>query len=104
MPVLAPRPTEYPQSKSHQMGEAITPADWSDHQLLRRVLRHDEKAWSELVRRYKSLTYRCITKVIGKYGPCLTSADLDEIYAEVLISLRRDDTRKLRLYDAGRGT
>jgi RNA polymerase sigma-70 factor (ECF subfamily) len=34
----------------------------------------------------------------------LSSADADEIYAEVLVTLVRDDMRKLRLYDARRGT
>ncbi len=101
MPVLAPRST---QSKSHSSRGTIPPRDWSDHQLLRRVLRHDEKAWSELVRRYRALIYRCITKVIGRYGPTLTSADVDEIYADVLFNLLRDDKRKLRLYNPARGT
>jgi len=82
----------------------ITPSQWSDAQLLRLVLRHEEPAWTELVRRYRSLIYRCITKVIGKYGPSLTSADVDEIYADVLFNLLRDDKRKLRLYDPRRGT
>ena len=101
MPVLAPRRA---QSKSHRSRGAIPPHEWSDHQLLRRVLRHDEKAWSELVRRYRSLIYRCITKVIGRYGPTITSADVDEIYADVLFNLLRDDKRKLRLYNPARGT
>ena len=57
-----------------------------------------------MVRRFRSLIYRCITKVIGRYDSVLSSADADEIYAEVMVSLVRDDMRKLRLYDARRGT
>ncbi len=34
----------------------------------------------------------------------MTSADSEEIYAEVLISLLRDDMRKLRMYNPHRGT
>jgi RNA polymerase sigma-70 factor (ECF subfamily) len=101
MPVLAPRSL---QTKAHISSGTIPASEWSDHQLLRRVLRHDEKAWAELVRRYRPLIYRCITKVIGRYGPTLTSADLDEIYADVLFNLLRDDKRKLRLYNPERGT
>ncbi len=102
MPVLAPRNII---SKTHlAIQGSILPRDWSDQQLLRHVLRHDERAWAELVRRYRSLIYRCITKVIGKYGPSITNADLDEIYADVLFSLLRDDKRKLRLYNPERGT
>jgi len=91
MPVLAIRP-------------AASPKDWIDAELLRRVLRNEKAAWIELVRRYRSLIYRCVTKVIGRYDSVLSSADADEIYADVLITLVRDDMRKLRLYDARRGT
>src|SRR5262245_34188797 len=91
MPLLAPRP-------------CASPKEWSDTELLRRTLRQDSRAWGELVRRYRSLIYRCINKVIGRYEAVLSSADADEIYAEVLITLVRDDMRKLRLYDASRGT
>jgi len=92
MPVLARRPP------------ATTPADWTERQLLRRVLRSEERAWAEMLRRYRALIYRCITKVIGKYGPSMTNADVDEIFAEVLLNLLRDDMRKLRLYNPARGT
>lgn len=78
--------------------------DWSDIDLLRVTLRGEEKAWNELVRRFRSLVYRCITKVIGRYDAVLSSADADEIYAEVMMSLWRDDMRKLRAYDPRRGT
>ena len=46
-----------------------TPAQWSERMLLRRVLRSDERAWNELVRRYRSLIFRCITKVTSKFAP-----------------------------------
>jgi RNA polymerase sigma-70 factor (ECF subfamily) len=93
MPVLARR-IETP----------TTPVDWTDRQLLRRVLAHEDRAWTELLRRYRALIYRCITKVIGKLGPSMTSADIDEIFADVLMNLLRDDMRKLRLYNPQRGT
>ena len=93
MHVLARRP------EKHQ-----APSDWTDRQLLRRVLRAEEVAWSELVRRYRSLVFRCITKVTCKYAPMLSNADIDEVYAEVLVSLLRDDIRKLRMYNPNRGT
>jgi RNA polymerase sigma-70 factor (ECF subfamily) len=91
MPVLALRP-------------AACPKDWTDAELLRRVLRAESRAWNELVRRFRSLIYRCVTKVIGRYDSILSSADADEVYAEVMMQLVRDDNRKLRLYDARRGT
>jgi RNA polymerase sigma-70 factor (ECF subfamily) len=80
------------------------PKDWTDTDLLRKVLRSDTRGWNELVRRFRSLVYRCVTKVIGRYDSVLSSADADEVYAEVMVSLVRDDMRKLRLYDSRRGT
>jgi RNA polymerase sigma-70 factor, ECF subfamily len=80
------------------------PSDWTERQLLRRVLGRNDRAWAELIRRYRSLIYRCITKVTVRYAPTLGSADLDEIYGDVLLNLLRDDMRKLRLYNPTRGT
>ncbi|MCX5747886.1 MAG: sigma-70 family RNA polymerase sigma factor [Proteobacteria bacterium] len=80
------------------------PADWSDRELLKSVLRSDGRGWTELVRRYRPLIYRCITKVTLKYSPSLSSADLDEIYADVMMQLVREDMHKLRIYNPARGT
>jgi RNA polymerase sigma-70 factor, ECF subfamily len=80
------------------------PADWTDRELLKRVLRSEARGWSELVRRYRPLIYRCITKVTLKYAPTLGSADLDEIYADVMMQLVREDMHKLRIYNPARGT
>jgi RNA polymerase sigma-70 factor (ECF subfamily) len=80
------------------------PTQWTDRELLTRVLRSEERGWTELVRRYRALVYRCITKVTAKYAPNLSGADIDEVYAEVLMQLLRDDMHKLRLYDPARGT
>ncbi len=91
MPILALRPN-------------LDATTWTDRELLTRVLRNEQKGWSELVRRYRALIYRCITKVTSKYSPNLAGADVDEVYAEVLMQLLRDDMHKLRLYDPARGT
>src|SRR5512141_1086636 len=80
------------------------PADWTDRELLRHVLRSDARGWAELVRRYRPLIYRCSTKVTLKYAPSLGSADLDEIYADVMMQLVREDMHKLRIYNPARGT
>jgi RNA polymerase sigma-70 factor (ECF subfamily) len=83
---------------------AKNPADWTDRDLLKWVLRSDARGWAELVRRFRPLIYRCITKVTLKYAPSLGSADLDEIYADVMMQLVRDDMHKLRIYNPSRGT
>jgi len=91
MALLAPRPI-------------TNPIEWTDRELLARVLRKEERAWNELVRRYRALIYRCITKVTAKYAPYCSNADVDEVFAEVLLALLRDDCHKLRMYDPSRGT
>ena len=83
---------------------AKNPAEWTDRELLKSVLRSDARGWAELVRRYRPLIYRCITKVTLKYAPTLGGADLDEIYADVMMQLVRDDMHKLRIYNPARGT
>ena len=83
---------------------AKNPAEWTDKELLRHVLRSEARGWAELVRRFRPLIYRCITKVTLKYAPSLGNADLDEIYADVMMQLVRDDMHKLRIYNPSRGT
>jgi len=83
---------------------ALPPKDWTDSELLRRTLRNETRAWNELVRRFRSLIFRCVTKVLGRYDSVLSSADADEVYGEVMMTLVRDRMRKLRLYDPRRGT
>lgn len=80
------------------------PVGWTDRELLRFVLRSDARGWAELIRRFRPLIYRCITKVTLKYAPTLGGADLDEIYADVMMQLVRDDMHKLRIYNPARGT
>jgi len=94
MPLLARRP----------VAVEVAPRDWSDTDLLRHVLRQESPAWNEFVRRYRSLIFRCITKVIGRYDAVCSNGDADEIFSEVMVGLLRDDMRKLRLYDPNRGT
>ena len=79
-------------------------SEWTDGQLLKFVLRNDARGWAELIRRFRPLIYRCITKVTLKYSPTLGGADLDEIYADVMMQLVRDDMHKLRIYNPARGT
>jgi len=76
----------------------------TDAALLESVIARDELAWAELVRRYRGLIFRCITKVTSKYASVLSSDDVSEIFADVLVNLVRDDMRKLRAYDPARGS
>ncbi|MDB4968275.1 MAG: polymerase, sigma-24 subunit, subfamily [Myxococcales bacterium] len=75
----------------------------ADGPLLERVLTKDQVAWGELLRRFRGLVFRCITKVSGKYDAVLSNEDVNEIFGDMCFNLLRDDMRKLRAYDPTRG-
>jgi RNA polymerase sigma-70 factor (ECF subfamily) len=75
----------------------------TDDRLLQRVLRKDQVAWNELIRRFRGLVFRCITKVAAKYDAVLSNEDVNEIFGDMCFNLLRDDMRKLRAYDPNRG-
>ncbi len=74
-----------------------------DGPLLEAVLGKDEVAWKELIRRYRALMFRCITRVAAKYDAVLSNEDANEIFGDMCFNLLRDDMRKLRAYDPARG-
>jgi len=76
---------------------------WSDEELLGRALGGEERAWKELLRRFRALIYGCISRLISRHRGHLGSSDADEIYAEVLVALLADDKRRLRAFDPTRG-
>jgi RNA polymerase sigma-70 factor (ECF subfamily) len=75
----------------------------SDQMLLDKVLFRSEPAWQELIRRFRALMFRCITRIAGKYDAVLSSEDANEIFADVCFNLLRDNMRKLRAWDPTRG-
>ena len=72
-------------------------------QLLRRVLRGDERAWVSFCQRHESLIFSCVLRVLRRYNAAFNAEDLADLVAEVWVTLLRDDKRKLRLYDPKRG-
>lgn len=89
---------------SNKLEELQNYAALSDLDLLERVLLPEEIAWRELIRRFRGLIYRCITKVLCKYESVLSNEDINEIFSEVCFNLLRDDMKKLRKYDPNRGS
>ena len=81
----------------------MTHAAASDEALLAAVLARDGAAFGELLRRFRGLLFRCITRITGRYERVLGSEDVDEIYAETCLQLWADDLRRLRAFDAARG-
>lgn len=85
------------------MEATLTNADWTETQLLNRMLLRDGGAWREFHRRYDRLIYRCIHKVTGRFPGVVTSEDVREIYAMFLLSLNKRKMHKLRTFDPERG-
>jgi RNA polymerase sigma-70 factor (ECF subfamily) len=79
-----------------------SPRAWSEAELVRLALVRDARAWGELVRRYRPVVLRCIGQVLRR-SRLTTHTDVEEVYAELMASLWRDDMRKLRLHDPARG-
>jgi RNA polymerase sigma-70 factor (ECF subfamily) len=80
-----------------------TLAALTDAQLLVAVLRRNQPAFAELLRRYRGLMFRCITRITGRYERVLGSEDVEEVFAEVCLALWADDLRRLRAFDPARG-
>ena len=76
----------------------------SDLELRDVVVGKDERAWCELLRRFRSLVFRCINKVAVKHERRLFAEDVNEIFSEVCFNLLRDDMKKLRAWDPARGS
>ena len=77
--------------------------DWSEMQLLERMLLREGRAWREFHERYDRLIYRAIHKVTQRFSAVISSADVDEIYAMLLVSLNNRDMHKLRTFEPERG-
>lgn len=87
------------------MNTAITTtANDSDCQLLEGLLRDDARAWRTFNERYSRLMFRCITRVTGRFASVVGQEDVQEIYANLCVQLLQNDKKKLRAYDAARGS
>lgn len=80
-----------------------THTDWTETQLLSRMLLRDGTAWREFHQRYDRLIYRCIHKVTSRFPGSVNGEDVREIYAMFLLSLNKRNMHKLRTFDPERG-
>ena len=82
----------------------LPPRDWTDQELLSRMLVREGKAWREFHRRFDRLVFRCIHKVTGRFRSVLSEEDVNEIYAQFLVNITARDMKKLRAYQPDRGS
>lgn len=81
----------------------LAPEDFTDRELLARMLERDEIAWREFHRRYDRLVFRCIHKVTDRFRSILGSDDVAEIYAQLLLNLTFRDMHRLRAFRPEQG-
>ncbi len=86
-----------------ELPSALTSTEWSEAELLNRMLLRDGGAWREFHLRYDRLIFRCIHKVTGRFPGSITSEDVREIYGMFLLSLNKRDMHKLRTFEPERG-
>ena len=82
----------------------LAPRDWTDQELLARMLVRDAMAWREFHRRFARIVFRCLHKVTGRFRSVLSDEDVNEIYAQFLVNVTARDMKKLRAYRPDRGS
>ena len=83
---------------------AFLPAtDWTDRELLARMLGRDEVAWREFHRRYDRLVYKCIHKVTRRFHAVVSETDIEDIYGQFLLNITARDMKRLRAFQPERG-
>lgn len=83
--------------------DAPSASDWTDEELRSRMLARQDAAWREFHRRFDRLIYRCIHNVTRRFRSTVSSEDVHEIRAQLLVNLTARDMRKLRQHDPRRG-
>jgi hypothetical protein len=77
--------------------------DLHDAELARRALTNDPAVWAELVRRFKPLIRKQLSRAMAGGGRVLCSDSIDEALGEYWIALLKNDRNWLRRYDSSSG-
>jgi len=64
--------------------------------LLERLLRHDPKAWNELVETYSGILMAVVRRTFTRYGFTAANADVEDMVAEVWQNLLANDLKIVR--------
>jgi len=81
----------------------LSAEDFTDQELLERMIEKDALAWREFARRYDRLIYRCIHKVTGRFRNSIVPEDIQEIYGQLMVNLTAHDMRRLRAFAPEKG-
>jgi RNA polymerase sigma-70 factor, ECF subfamily len=75
-----------------------------DSRLLQGLLADDPAAWRAFNTRYSRLIYSCISRVMARFSAVTSCDDVREVYATLCVQLLANDKKKLKSFEAGRGT
>ncbi|WP_437682914.1 RNA polymerase sigma factor [Sorangium sp. So ce131] len=78
--------------------------DVAEGVLVKEMIAGNERAWRAFHARYDRLVHRCISGVIARFSAVVGQDDIRDIHATLLVQLLSNDMRKLRTFDAERGT
>lgn len=76
----------------------------SELALLDGLIAGEEQAWRQFHHQYGRLIHRCIRKATCRFSSVLRGEDEREIYSNLLVQLLSNDKRKLRRFEASRGS
>jgi RNA polymerase sigma factor (sigma-70 family) len=71
-----------------------------DLEFVQRCVKADKKAWDEFVDKYSSLIYNYIHSVLRVKGVVFSQDAINDIFQEILLSLIKDNFRKLSSFKA----
>jgi RNA polymerase sigma-70 factor (ECF subfamily) len=75
-----------------------------DAALVAALIAGDERAWRAFHERYSPAMLDAISGVRSRFSHIIGADDVRDIYAELCLQLLANDKRRLRQFDAGRGT
>ncbi len=75
----------------------------SEAELLAAVVAREPGAWRELYRRFERVIIGCVRNTMRRYSAFATDEDIEDIVNTVCLNLVKDDFKKLRTFDPGRG-
>jgi RNA polymerase sigma-70 factor (ECF subfamily) len=75
----------------------------SEAELIAAVIAREPGAWEALYRRFERVIIGCVRNALRRYSAFATDEDIEDIVNTVCLNLVKDDFKKLRTFDAGRG-
>lgn len=76
----------------------------AEQTLLDGLLADDPAAWRTFNTRYARLIYSCISRVMARFATVTSGDDVREVYATLCVQLLANNKKKLRSFEANRGT